>query len=443
MKKVMKISLSLCLVLVMLFLISPTQVEAKSTVKLDKTKVTVYVGKTTILKVSGTSKTVKWSSSNKKIATVSSKGKVTAKKKGTATITAKVSGKTYKCKVTVKNPYLNATKVCIDKGKTYTLKLIGATAKKFTSSNKSVATVSSKGKITAKKAGKATITVTDSNKKTYKCTVEVQKSSAECEHRWNPATCLEPKTCVLCHKTEGAALGHDWRYASCGQTTRECRQCGRSEKVTVGHFWRDATCYYPKYCPSCGKTEGSALGHDWQEATKTTPKTCKRCGKTEGSALGEETPWKYTDSTHRCKTMYDGTVVNQELIVIGNYSVWGYYDEKAEIAINNAVVDILNNTDGYRPYNISLSERDSARENAVIFALKYWNGAVSCHFYYGNYWGIPNVDEDKQYIALSDAGYLDAYIGCFVLDHSYQGSDDYTYGPTWRDCFGTFYGGSY
>lgn len=45
---------------------------------------------------------VKWRSSNKKVATVNSKGKVTAKKKGKATISAKVAGKTYKCKVTVK-----------------------------------------------------------------------------------------------------------------------------------------------------------------------------------------------------------------------------------------------------------------------------------------------------------------------------------------------------
>lgn len=45
---------------------------------------------------------VKWSSSNKKVATVDAKGKVTAKKKGTAKISAKVGGKTYKCKITVK-----------------------------------------------------------------------------------------------------------------------------------------------------------------------------------------------------------------------------------------------------------------------------------------------------------------------------------------------------
>lgn len=45
-----------------------------------------------------------WKSSNPKVASVTSKGKVTAKKKGTATISAKVNGKTYKCKVTVLRP---------------------------------------------------------------------------------------------------------------------------------------------------------------------------------------------------------------------------------------------------------------------------------------------------------------------------------------------------
>ena len=45
--------------------------------------------------------TIKWSSSNKKVAKVNAKGVVTAVKKGTATITAKVGKKKLKCKVTV------------------------------------------------------------------------------------------------------------------------------------------------------------------------------------------------------------------------------------------------------------------------------------------------------------------------------------------------------
>ncbi len=87
-------------------------VQAASTVKISKSKVTLYVGKSTTLTVKKGSKKVsgvKWSTSNKKVATVSSKGKVTAKKKGTATITAKVNKKSYKCKVTVKKKTTTTT----------------------------------------------------------------------------------------------------------------------------------------------------------------------------------------------------------------------------------------------------------------------------------------------------------------------------------------------
>lgn len=415
MKKVVKISLSLCLAFVMLFSILPIQVEAKSTVKLNKAKVTVYVGKTTTLKVSGTSKTVKWSSSNKKIATVSSKGKVTAKKKGTATITAKVSGKTYKCKVTVKNPYLNATKKSLAVGKTYTLKLTGATAKKYTSSNKSIATISSKGKITAKKAGKATITVTDSNKKTYKCTVTVtttensnSDTSDTCPHTyWNSGTCTTPTTCA---------------------------KCGKIMMKATGHTWLDATCTQPKRCAMCGETDGKELGHNWQAATKTTPKTCKRCGETDGTALGQETAWVYTDSTHRTKTMYDGTVICEELVTCGNYSVWGYYDDGAASAMNDAVNYMLVNVNGWNPFNVSSAYYDNARRNAVAYAIK----GGSDKAYHFNRGGLPDINNDRQYITLSDGNNQDNYIGCFVRD-TYQGNGDNTYGEYWCSHFGTYY----
>lgn len=48
-------------------------------------------------------KKIKWTSSKKSVATVNNKGVVVAKKKGVATITAKIGKKKYKCKVTVNN----------------------------------------------------------------------------------------------------------------------------------------------------------------------------------------------------------------------------------------------------------------------------------------------------------------------------------------------------
>ena len=94
------------LTIVMMVLISVMMVfpaHAASKVKLNYTKKTIAVGQKVNLKVKGTSAKVKWSSSKKSVAAVSSKGVVTAKKAGTAKIKAAVKGKTYTCKVTVKN----------------------------------------------------------------------------------------------------------------------------------------------------------------------------------------------------------------------------------------------------------------------------------------------------------------------------------------------------
>ncbi|MCC8044428.1 MAG: Ig-like domain-containing protein [Clostridiales bacterium] len=85
----------------------PISANAASKVKLNKASLTLTVGKTSTLKISGTSSTVKWSSSKKSVATVTAKGVVKGVSAGSATIKAKVNGKTYSCKVTVKNA--NAT----------------------------------------------------------------------------------------------------------------------------------------------------------------------------------------------------------------------------------------------------------------------------------------------------------------------------------------------
>ena len=145
-----------------------------ASVRISSTKKTLYEKKTCTLKVTGTKKKVTWSSSKKSVATVSSKGKVTAKKKGTATITAKVGSKKYKCKITVKSAEINKKSITLYRGNSYTLKVLGATQKvKWYSSNKTVATVSSKGKVTAKRAG-TTIITAKVGKKKYKCKVTVK-----------------------------------------------------------------------------------------------------------------------------------------------------------------------------------------------------------------------------------------------------------------------------
>lgn len=129
-------------------------------VKLSAKTASIVKGKTKTLTIKGTKKKVSWSSSNKKIASVTSKGKVKGLRAGKVTIKAKVSGKTYRCAVTVKNPspYISPTSVTLNVRGSKTLKLAYNKKKvKWSSSNKKIVTINSKGKVTAKKTGKATI----------------------------------------------------------------------------------------------------------------------------------------------------------------------------------------------------------------------------------------------------------------------------------------------
>lgn len=71
---------------------------------------------------------------------------------------------------------LNYSKLTITKGFTQQLKVDGGTIKSCSSSKKSVATVSSKGKITAKKTGKTKINVKLTNGKTLTCNVTVKSN---------------------------------------------------------------------------------------------------------------------------------------------------------------------------------------------------------------------------------------------------------------------------
>ena len=55
------------------------------------------------------------------------------------------------------------------------------------------------------------------------------KTTVECLHRWSEATCVEAKTCTICSKTSGGALGH---------TTSQgiCTRCGIYSGVKTWEF---------------------------------------------------------------------------------------------------------------------------------------------------------------------------------------------------------------
>lgn len=158
----------ICLLLSVFFLFGIVTVpvraeenESKKELKMKTTSLVMIGDSSHKLKLSKTNITgqVVWKSSNPKIATVNSKGKVKAKKKGKVTITAEADGCRATCKIKVITAQLSAADLTLNRGKSKTLKVIG-TSKKVTwkSSDPTVATVSSKGKVKAKKKGTAKIT---------------------------------------------------------------------------------------------------------------------------------------------------------------------------------------------------------------------------------------------------------------------------------------------
>lgn len=159
------------------------------TVKLNVKKAALQVKQSTTAiqaEVMEGDKVAKWESSNKAVATVTNKGKITGKKAGKATITVTTSkGAKAKVVITVQKNAVKVTKVKADVKKltlkvkeSYLLKVTktpvtAQDAITYSSSNKKVATVDKKGKIVAKKAGTATITIKcGSEKTTVKVTVK-------------------------------------------------------------------------------------------------------------------------------------------------------------------------------------------------------------------------------------------------------------------------------
>ena len=167
-----------------------TAVIPVESVTLDKPSATLKVGETVTLTATvkpddATDKTVTWITSDASVATVDN-GVVTAKKVGTATITAKAGEKSATCAITVEPTPVtgitldNAT-VTLKEGQeiqlTATVAPVDATDKTVTwSSNKTdIATVSNSGKVKAIKEGVATITAKAGNKEAT-CVVTVSKN---------------------------------------------------------------------------------------------------------------------------------------------------------------------------------------------------------------------------------------------------------------------------
>lgn len=159
-------------------------------ITLNKTSLSLQAGQSetltaTILPSDATDKTVSWTSSDTSIANVDSSGKVTAKSKGSATITCKAndgSGVEVTCNVTVTNPKPDKialpSEATVTAGETITLTPTVTPANAeyaltWTSDDETVATVNSAGVVMGVKKGQTFINVETDNGKAAYCKLTV------------------------------------------------------------------------------------------------------------------------------------------------------------------------------------------------------------------------------------------------------------------------------
>ena len=131
---------------------------------LNKTAVTLYTkGKKIIQLSADTESEVKYTSDNEKVAVVDENGRVTAKKAGTALITASADGYQSTCRIVVKKPTFKVAKkmIKVKKGKKARIivKVRPTTKVVFASANKKIAAVTKKGMLKGMKKGQTKIKV--------------------------------------------------------------------------------------------------------------------------------------------------------------------------------------------------------------------------------------------------------------------------------------------
>ena len=129
--------------------------------------------KATVSPENATNKNISWSSDKTDVATVDENGNVSANSVGTATITATADGVTEECTIIVEEKVIPVESITLNKTEaeifvgaeeklTATVLPEDATNKDvtWTSSDTTIATVDSNGKVTAKSVGTATIKAT-------------------------------------------------------------------------------------------------------------------------------------------------------------------------------------------------------------------------------------------------------------------------------------------
>ena len=101
-------------------------------------------------------------------------------------------------------------------------------------------------------------------------------------HTWVNADCDNPKTCSVCGKIEGSALGHEWTTPDVDQCEVQstCSRCGATEGENKGHIYDNAC---DAACNECNETR--AVQHDYSVLQNDETHhwyTCSVCERPDG-----------------------------------------------------------------------------------------------------------------------------------------------------------------
>ena len=153
-----------------------------------------------------------------------------------------------------------------------------------------------------------------------------------CSHKWLDATCIEPKTCSLCNKTKGSALGHTTEAGICSR-------CGENFGT-----WK-ASNYVDEFDNPTGKRfiSTTVFGTFSNSATTNSNLTAAIQVDTEGVSI---ILWEYSSHQVKCSYKYDNYSItmldtkNEKHTLSGTMYAGGfriYIDEENETTVINAL----------------------------------------------------------------------------------------------------------
>ena len=187
----------------------------KVTTDIIDEEVEIYVGEEYALDyvIEGKDKNTTWTSSDESVATVSKKGKVKALKPGYTTITLEANYKSDSALISVLEPYIEADYMTIMKGESRQLpyKIFGPKEDiKFSSADKTIASIDKQGVVTGHQAGSTQITLSANNVSTT-VVVTVEEGNAWAKYiDENYASELGYASLDSASKT----VGQNWNYPS-------------------------------------------------------------------------------------------------------------------------------------------------------------------------------------------------------------------------------------